>query len=276
MASDSIQWLVITDLDGTFLNHHDYSFQACLPALDKLRSLNIPVIFNTSKTFRETIELQQQLKVTAPFIVENGSALYLPVSQFPDKPMTEAVRRDRHWQIISGETISGINGRIADLFSQVPGLVRLSTSTPQQVSELTGLTADQAVNAIGREFSEPVMMKDGSRFDQSFIDKIHKAGLATLQGGRFLHVLGECDKGKAIEILSACYNSAIKTIVLGDSANDVAMLMHANIPVVVKAPGNTVLLQQLSPPFITTAAAPEGWTEGIEYALHKISEEQSA
>ena len=274
MTENNIQWLVITDLDGTFLNHHDYSYQSCLPTLKKLATLNIPVIFNTSKTYRETIELQQLLNITAPFIVENGSAIFLPASLFPERPIAEAVKREHHWQVITGESIQVIHSKIADLLKQTPGLIQLSASTPEEASKLTGLTIEQAVNAIGREFSEPVMMKDGETFDQTFIRKIHDTGLSTLQGGRFLHVLGNCDKGKAIEILASCYDKPVKTIVLGDSGNDAAMLLQADIPVVVKSPGNSSLLQQLSSPFITTSPAPEGWSEGIEHALLKIPEEQ--
>ena len=276
MKDNSIQWLVITDLDGTFLNHHDYSYQACLPTLKKLATLNIPVIFNTSKTYKETIELQRQLNITAPFIVENGSGLFLPVSLFPEKPITDAVKRDQYWQVVTGESIQAIHTKIAGLLKQTPGLIRLSACTAIQASELTGLTTEQAVNAIGREFSEPVMMKDGKAFDRAFISKIHDSGLTTLQGGRFLHVLGDCDKGKAIEILACCYSKPVKTIVLGDSGNDAAMLLQADIPVVVNSPGNSSLLHQLSSPIITTSPAPDGWSEGIEHALLKIPEEQSS
>jgi len=273
MTQDKLQWLVITDLDGTFLNHHDYSFQSCLPTLEKLNSLKIPVIFNTSKTYRETIELQKQLNIRAPFIVENGSAVYFPVSQFSEKPTQKATQREQYWQVITGETLSAIHNKMADIFRQTPGLIQLSKCTPEEASKLTGLTASEAANAIAREFSEPLMKENGEMFDQSFICEINETGLTTLQGGRFLHVLGDCDKGKAIEILACGYSAPVKTIVLGDSANDAAMLMQADIPIVVKSPGNNSLLQQLSSPYITTSTAPEGWSEGIDYALHKIPEE---
>lgn len=275
MSLDNLQWLVITDLDGTFLNHHDYSYESCLATLKKLASLDIPVIFNTSKTYRETLELQQQLNIEAPFIVENGSAVFLPLSQFAQKPSETALRRDAHWQIITGETISTIHRKTAHLLSQTPGLIQLSRCTPAEARKLTGLTITEATNAIAREFSEPLMMKDSNKFDEDFIHRIHECGLTTLQGGRFLHVLGHCDKGKAVQTLACCYHNAVKTIALGDSANDAAMLLQADIPVVVKSPGNSALLQQLSSPFITTSIAPEGWSEGIDYALHKIPEEQT-
>ena len=276
MAADSNQWLVITDLDGTFLDHHDYSYAACMPTLNKLSANKIPVIFNTSKTYRETIELQHELGITAPFIVENGSAIFFPRQDFPDKPVDNANLRDDYWQVITGESIKSIHRLTGDTLEQVKGLVRLSQCTAEQASELTGLTQAQAANAISREFSEPLMMEDNQAFDRSLISMIEQAGLTTLQGGRFLHVLGNSDKGKALKTLVSVYDSPVKTIALGDSANDAAMLKEADISIVVKSPGNKPLLQQLTPSTITTSTAPEGWAEGVDYALQQIQKEQAS
>ena len=69
---------VITDMDGTFLNHHSYDYQSAIPMIEQLKQQSIPVIFNTSKTFTETRQFQEQLKINLPFIVENGSAIYIP------------------------------------------------------------------------------------------------------------------------------------------------------------------------------------------------------
>jgi predicted mannosyl-3-phosphoglycerate phosphatase (HAD superfamily) len=195
---------------------------------------------------------------------------------FPDKPMEKAVQRDQYWQVITGETLKSIHSKVADVLRQTSGLIQLSSCTPEEARKLTGLTNAQAINAIEREFSEPLMMKNGDAFAQSFIRRINDTGLTTLQGGRFLHVLGRCDKGKAIETLASCYNSPVKTIVLGDSANDAAMLLQADIPVVVKSPGNSSLLPLLSSPYITTSTAPDGWSEGIRHALHKIQKEHAS
>ena len=51
--------LVFTDLDGTLLDHHDYSYDAALPTLRRLKKANIPLIFNTSKTAAEVEEYME-------------------------------------------------------------------------------------------------------------------------------------------------------------------------------------------------------------------------
>ncbi len=42
--------LVFTDLDGTLLNHDDYSWEAARPALEELQRQSIPLILVSSKT----------------------------------------------------------------------------------------------------------------------------------------------------------------------------------------------------------------------------------
>jgi len=70
--------LVFTDLDGSLLNHDDYSFEEARPALDRLRKAKIPLIFVTSKTCREVEPLQNRLGLREPFIVENGGGIFVP------------------------------------------------------------------------------------------------------------------------------------------------------------------------------------------------------
>ena len=69
--------LVITDLDGTLLDHHSYDWRPAQPALAALAAAGIPVVFNTSKTYAESQALQAQMGVSAPLIVENGSCVHL-------------------------------------------------------------------------------------------------------------------------------------------------------------------------------------------------------
>ena len=55
--------IIFTDLDGTFLNHHDYSFEESKQALQKIKQNNIPLIFTTSKTRIEVEELQKKVQI---------------------------------------------------------------------------------------------------------------------------------------------------------------------------------------------------------------------
>lgn len=266
-----IQWLVVSDLDGSLLNHHDYSWQEAVPTIRHLQKYAIPIIFNTSKTYFETIELQREMDITAPFIVENGSCLYLPKMQFQELPSQYADARNGFWEIKYGNTLQEINRHLKNAVTDKDDFIRLSECSAEEASELTGLSIEQAKNAINREFSQPVLWKGNDRQLDDFIQRLHKHGLNVLQGGRFLHIQGKTDKGYALEKLRIFFSRPLKTVVIGDSANDLAMLEKADIPIVVKAPGNKYLLELMQPSFVTSSEAPKGWTEAVGYALKQMT-----
>lgn len=58
--------VIFTDMDGTLLDHHTYSFAAAVPTLDKLKTQGTPVIPNTSKTFLEMVELREKNRSERP------------------------------------------------------------------------------------------------------------------------------------------------------------------------------------------------------------------
>jgi mannosyl-3-phosphoglycerate phosphatase len=42
---EDVMMLVFKDLDGTLLDRETYSFQAAKPALERLRQLDVPLVF---------------------------------------------------------------------------------------------------------------------------------------------------------------------------------------------------------------------------------------
>lgn len=260
-------WLVVTDLDGSLLNHFDYSFDKAVPTIETLKKINIPVILNTSKTFSETIAIRQALAVNDPFIVENGSCIFLPKARFEMLPSQFAFSRGEYWGIKLGKCLSEINRFIKKSHKPGDEYTGLTDSTVESICEMTGLSPAEAEAAKTREFSQPILWQGTQQQLEDFKQRLHNHGLHTLQGGRFLHVQGITNKGLAIRKLRGFYPQESKTIVLGDSANDLDMLQSADIPVVVKAPGNRFLLEKHRFPYITTKEAPAGWSEGVQYAL---------
>ena len=127
------------------------------------------------------------------------------------------------------------------------------------ISQITGLSLQQALQANTREYGEPISWLGVESAKQVFIQWLEEQGGHVLQGGRFLHLSGFCDKGKALAWLTEeykkqqvqqdekeCTAAALKTIAIGDSENDVAMLEAAgctNItatPVNLTKPGNRI------------------------------------
>lgn len=282
-AQHKTQWLVITDLDGSMLNHHSYAMDAAIPAIRLLQQKQVPIIFNTSKTFAESVALQQTLQIEAPLIVENGSAIYLPRSQFAEEPQcidaaNQVSQLEDYWCIQLGKPQAEIRQILDNLSLPSDSYQLLSECSVQQVMQLTGLAEADAKQAMHRDYSEPLLWLADETQRNAFELLLEAHGLNTLQGGRFIHVLGNCDKGHASQQLKCFYttsNTTVKTIVIGDSPNDAAMLSMADISVMINSPSNKALQTLLVPHIRTRQEAPDGWAEAIKKALLKIPQEEA-
>jgi mannosyl-3-phosphoglycerate phosphatase len=93
-------------------------------------------------------------------------------------------------------------------------------------------------------------------------------------GGRFHHILGKNDKGKAAQILKDLYKKefpSIWTVGVGDSLNDLPMLLVVDHPIFIKGGGSFSLgaLSTIQDLTIAEGAGPQAWNEAI---LNKLNE----
>ena len=59
--------LIFSDLDGTFLNHNDYSYSNLKKFISKIKKQS-EIIFTSSKTFCEMVKLYEKLNICFPFL----------------------------------------------------------------------------------------------------------------------------------------------------------------------------------------------------------------
>lgn len=269
-------WLVFTDLDGTLLDHHSYSFAAAQSTLDKLHQLHIPVICNTSKTFSEVILLRQALKNRHPFIVENGAGVYLPLSFLSEsavKAIGGAQLSEGYWRFSLSEPRSHWQSLLRQMKEKFSGLfTSFNELGDAGIARCTGLSLQDAQLANQREFSEPVLWLGDELSKTAFILEANQLGANVLQGGRFLHIVGDSDKGKALLWLQQLYTSrakhSFKTLAAGDGHNDVQMLEVADFGLLVRSPVNAApLLRRNSGVWFSEQYGPAGWAEGISQIL---------
>lgn len=265
--------LVFTDLDGTLLDHHTYSFAPALPMLEKLHNQHIPVIPNTSKTFAELSLIRKEVGLNTPFIVENGAAVYIPKHFFKAQPTDTTNSKDywiksfsqpnQHWISLLDKLKEDFSGEFN----------HFSNMTVNEIQQATGLTTQQAELASSREYGEPVQWLGEESVKALFVQALNEFGANTLQGGRFLHVSGKCDKGKAMLWLKQQFqiqqdNQKYTSIALGDGQNDVAMLDAADIAVRIASPVNAApILNKQSNVYTSKAYGPQGWAECLEQII---------
>ena len=265
--------LVFTDLDGTLLDHHTYSFAPALQMLHKLNSINIPVIPNTSKTFAELTELIQQIGIEGPFIIENGAAIYIPILYFKFRPIDTILKNGywvkefskprEHWLSLIGE--------LGDLFAGE--FNHFSNMSNTQIMTATGLSSKQAKLAATREYGEPILWLGSADTKNKFVQTLKELGVTPLQGGRFLHLSGECDKGTALTWLTQQFKNEREmkpctSIALGDGQNDIAMLEVADIAVRILSPTNPPpTLSRKRDVYTSQNYGPSGWSECLEKIL---------
>ena len=247
MPDQSRKPIVFTDLDGTLLDHHTYGYGPVLPLLEKLKEIGVPVIANTSKTRSEWLHLAEELENESAFVVENGSAIYLPYGEC-------VVFGERREEILG--YLDGLRGRFE--------FESYSDWDVADIAAATGLDMESAKRSSEREFSEPLVWKGNEEDKINFIEEIHTAGFATLQGGRFLHVLGHTDKGRALNWFREHFPDSSPVIALGDGPNDIAMLQAADIGIVIASPtGREIHFESDNRIIRSTLEGPEGWVETL-------------
>lgn len=267
------QALIFTDLDGTLLDHHSYSFAPSIPTLDKLRNSQIPIIPNTSKTFAELEQIRQEIGLNGPFIVENGAAVYIPIEYFATQPQG-TIEHNGYWVKEFTQPRSEWVALLDKAKKTFIGEFEHFTSmTVNQISAVTGLSVHQANLANTREYGEPVLWLSSQASKALFIDALKELGAHPLQGGRFLHVSGDCNKGQALLWLKEQYVQQRElpaiSIALGDGQNDIAMLEAANIAVRILSPVNPPpILNKQKYVYTSKEYGPKGWATCLQDIIY--------
>lgn len=270
--------MIVTDLDGSLLDHYTYSFAAALPVLRQLQARDIPVVLCSSKTRAEMQSLREQLDLLeCPYIVENGAAVYVPKSRYPnltfDTELAPADGAPPEWRKLFGSDRAYWQTLLDDLPDRFHGhFRRLSHMSIGQITDITGLSPDDARRAALREFGEPIQWRGSDTLKADFIRELEQQGATVLQGGRFLHVVGSWNKGRALTWLAESINGSVAqaptTISLGDSHNDLAMLEAADYAIVIKSPVHDApQLKRKQGVIYTQATGPKGWAEGLSALL---------
>ncbi|WP_062262514.1 HAD-IIB family hydrolase [Endozoicomonas arenosclerae] len=263
--------VLFSDLDGTLLDHDSYSWKEAKPALDQLKALNIPVIFNTSKTLSEVLPLQLEMELDHPFITENGMITTIPANYF------QSSDTDKNTHYFHGRPYKAIRRVLKQFREQYDFQFRgFGDCSHQEIAELCGLSLEEASLAADRKASEPLLWEDSEKALKLFEKKLGKEGLHLTRGGRFYHVSGKGNKGAAAKKLFKHYLESFPerrwlSIGLGDSFNDIPMLEAVDIPVLVRSERSRQPATEHLPDIKhTESVGPAGWSEAVLDILESV------
>ncbi|MBN2905081.1 MAG: HAD hydrolase family protein [Rhodobacteraceae bacterium] len=252
--------LVFTDLDGTLLDHEDYSHTAADPALTRLRAARVPVILASSKTAAEIAPLRAELDLSDyPAIVENGAGILGP----GEDTLPGGGRYD--------ELRATLNGLPAGMRAQFQGFGDWS---PDEIARRSGLPLAEAALAAQRRYSEPGIWSGDVAAQAEFIAALREMGVTARAGGRFLTLsFGGTKAGRMAEI--AAHYPTPFIVALGDAPNDTEMLEQADLGIIIANPHHPPL-----PPLMgedkghilrTDIPGPKGWNTAMEQVITEFS-----
>jgi mannosyl-3-phosphoglycerate phosphatase len=251
--------LIFTDLDGSLLDHDDYSHSGADHALDTISREGLPLIFVTSKTRSEVEALRRELTVDQPFVVENGGGIFFPPSY-------------GQWQIPGAIPCDGLRvlqlgveyGKLRRFLSDLPDSFSVrgfGDMSAEEVVGLTGLSPEAARRAMEREFTEPFLMEEDER-----LPELAELGAALV--GR------DQDKGRAVRIVTELYrnnwNDSCYTIGLGDGPNDAPMLEEVDLAVIIPNPGGRPVELRRHDVIRASEPGSSGWGRAVLAALGEI------
>ncbi len=268
--------LVFTDLGGTLLDEHSYSWAPAAAAVDMLDRNGIPLVLVSSRTLPEMRRLRRAMNNTHPFVVENGGACVIPRGYFD--VADAGVKAEEEQVELQGPSWKNIRRTLVKLRESDTGFrfCGCGDLSPEQLSERTGLSPEAARLASERLCSEPLFWEGDSRSLARFEQALAKQGLRLLRGARLLHVLGSGDRASSVEMLRERYRCAWSgaqwfSVALGSHSADEAMLRAADMAVVLPGADGSMLELAGHPAVLyARTPGPKGWHEAVEQILQRL------
>ena len=273
--SKSSQLMIITDVDGTLIDQRTYSYELSLPAVRRLQAKRIPIVLCSTKTSAEIILLWRELELDAPFICENGGAIYMPRDYL--KVALLGLKTDGPFEVLElGIDVDRLRVALADAARACGVTLRtFGQMDVDEIATLTGLSLDQAARALQRHYDEPFLVQSGDSKKMAAMLRAKK--LTVTRGDRFYHLSGGHSKRDAVEALLNLHRDQYGQVIsigLGNSANDGPMLSAVDRPVLVRNPDGRwdgTVVEAIPDVECTIGTGPQGWREAIDGILDEAT-----
>lgn len=274
--------VLVTDLDGTLLDHDDYGWAPATDAITALDSEGVPLVFASSKTSAEIDALMAGMGREGPWIAENGAVL----GQRP---------ADGPWLRASGSSTVGPRTLgscdrpgLRALLDELRSLQGWRFSgfgdwSVEEIAARTGLSLEAAARAGQREATEPLAWEDEASPDL-LRRALEARGLQLLEGGRFRTAGPRVDKADGVRELlrrlaerDAGDEPTPILAAAGDSPNDRALLAASDFAIVVPRPdGSSLDVHGRRGVFRAPRPGPAGWNAAVLDLLETLREGEAS
>lgn len=274
--------IIYSDLDGTILDAERYTWYPAKAGFHWAKEEGIDIVLNTSKTWREVEEWRECFELDTPAIVENGGAVVLSDHHsFAHQSGQRSLGSFRIQEI--GTPIHAFFSTFERIRNEgdfhCQAVIEMST---EEFASKTGLDHEEAENALDREFTIPVEFYGNKARRQEFISWCSGSELSVHEGGSFIHLQKDCDKGTAVRWLTKQYRNEYDTCftaAVGDRPNDLPMFREVDYAFAVQNPDEThdEQFQSSHGPEIDLIdeIGPAGWSEAVARFLDVLEEEHS-
>ena len=174
------------------------------------------------------------------------------------------------WRISLGMGIEEVRRNLNEIAVQTgisfKGFKQMSD---EDVSRYTGLAGEELQLCRQREYDEPFIVRTDKEAEK-IRSMAGTMGMVITRGGRFHHITGGCDKGKAVRIISDLYRKEdpdTLTVAIGDSHNDLSMFQVVDRGYLVEKPGG---FHDPSVPESAAIKVPAAGPKGFRMAIEEI------
>jgi mannosyl-3-phosphoglycerate phosphatase len=264
-------WVIITDFYGLFLDVEEGAGRILRPAFRSLQKAGLPIVFCSSKTREEILQVRRELKLHDPFIVENGGAIYFEEGYFPF-PVDAATRRGNLLTLSLGKPYTELVKAIESMEQETGYRIeRFGRADNEVLAHVTGYSLRQVELAKQREFDEPFWFSSNDPAQRkTFLRKLRRLpSIRVTRGARFYHLKGVSDKGSAVEQLKVLYRRlwpSVRFIGVGGNVNDIPLLRVVDVPILLRrADGsfNREVAAAVPHAMPSPVAPPLGWAAAV-------------
>lgn len=250
---------VLTDLDGTLLEHGGVLGPQARAATDELRRRGIPVVPLTSKTEAELRGLLAELSLGDVGGFENGAAILGPSG------------------VVVSERAIGVDvldGRLEELAGRsgltLSPVTRMAT---RELRRITGLPEERIPAMLSRRFGLPFLAPEGAG---PALDAAVRGlpGLRLTRGGIFWHLSGDHGKEDSLDLLLRAGLVRRPFAGFGDAPNDLGFLGRCDVAILVPGPSGAVdagLASALPAGRVAPFPAGRGWAAAAMALLQEGS-----